>query len=77
MGDMDGFQCTYSIIEACNAKNVPIPYIVALSAYDNDEEIKEKCKVVGMEEYVQKPISSKELQYLMQKTEIIWTQNEV
>lgn len=70
MNDMDGFECTYRILEQCRNANVKLPHIVALTAFDA-EDMEEKCKVVGMKEFIVKPINASQLQNLLHKTHII------
>jgi CheY-like chemotaxis protein len=60
MSDMDGYECTYKIIQACIDANVKLPYIVALTAFDSDD-VQEKCKVVGMREFIVKPINANQI----------------
>jgi osomolarity two-component system sensor histidine kinase NIK1 len=59
--EMDGYQITHAIREMEKQNNVenPVP-IIALTAntYDND---KEKCFNAGMNDYLSKPFTSKQL----------------
>jgi CheY-like chemotaxis protein len=48
---MDGFEASKRIIDLCEKNTVHKPYIVALTGYD-DAMVAQKCKNVGMSEFI-------------------------
>ena len=64
MPKMDGITASIKIIEHSKQFNLPPPYIVALTAYDNEETIKE-CLASGIQKVIHKPINSDQIQTLV------------
>jgi len=66
---LDGFEATLKIREierSYTSKKAPPLPIVALTANVHDKD-KERCTAVGMNDYLSKPISEKELYYILSK----------
>ena len=75
---LDGFEATLKIrdIERSNtSKKIPPLPIVALTANVHDKD-KERCIVVGMNDYLSKPILEKELYFILSKYLTIRDSNE-
>ena len=66
---MDGFQATNEIRNVM-AMMQPSTYIVALTAYST-EAFKQKCFDAGMDNFITKPISMKDLRYVLKEADII------
>ena len=46
---MDGFKTTQMIIEKCKKNLVKLPYIIALTAIVDDEELRVRCQDSGLQ----------------------------
>lgn len=58
MPEMDGFETTQKILDICQHEIVEKPYIVALTAYSNDDKnMKQQCYQNGMNQILSKPIN--------------------
>lgn len=67
---MDGFQASQEIrkIDDIDQNNL---YIIALTAY-NDESFRQQCLKAGMNEFMTKPVSHKQLQSIFKEYALIW-----
>ena len=65
MPEMDGFEATRSIRDREQALGVHIP-IVAMTAHALKDD-RERCLEAGMDDYISKPINTRELSLLLEK----------
>jgi two-component system, sensor histidine kinase and response regulator len=65
MPEMDGFQATAKIRDAERAKGTHVP-IIAMTAHAMSGD-RERCLEAGMDDYVTKPISFKEVDRILQQ----------
>lgn len=66
MPEMNGYDATEHIRKKLTDKKSSIP-IIAVSA-DVSKDVKDKCKAVGMNDYISKPYDAKHLLDLIKKT---------
>jgi CheY-like chemotaxis protein len=64
MPDMDGLEATRAIREGWPPKDQPC--IIAITAYALDGDRK-RCLEAGMDDYLSKPVTIKELQNILEK----------
>ncbi|CAD8101605.1 unnamed protein product [Paramecium sonneborni] len=62
---MNGIQATQQILEFCHSVDLDPPIIIAQTAY-TDMQTKQMCKEVGMDYFLQKPISTIEIKQILQ-----------
>ncbi|CAD8188417.1 unnamed protein product [Paramecium pentaurelia] len=67
---MNGIQATQQIIEFCHSADLDPPIIIAQTAY-TDMQTKQMCKEVGMDYFLQKPISTIEIKQILQTIQLI------
>lgn len=65
MPDMSGLQAFELMRELFDKNQIQVP-VIACSGYHKDS-LKEKCIVIGMQEYLEKPINKKELDRILQE----------
>jgi len=68
---MNGFQSSRAIISYCEENSLRLPYIVALTANEQNKSIKDKCQEAGMQDILAKPIRSNEITALLHKLKMI------
>ncbi|CAK84414.1 unnamed protein product (macronuclear) [Paramecium tetraurelia] len=66
---MNGIQATQQIIEFCHQVDLDPPIIIAQTAY-TDMQTKQTCKEVGMDYFLQKPISTNEIKQILQTIQL-------
>lgn len=71
MPRMNGFECTAKIREMENGTGRRIP-IIGMTA-STEEDIRQKCMDAGMDDYISKDCSNRELQRILEK----WLLNSV
>lgn len=64
MPEMDGIEATQEIRKRYPASE--LPKIVAFTAYDHPD-VKKKCLVAGMNDYISKPVKKEELKTILMK----------
>ena len=69
MPNMNGYESSTEILKACSKKMCAPPYIVALTAHV-DEEVKKRCKDIGIKEVILKPIKMEELTRILKKVDL-------
>ena len=67
---MNGYETTQKILDLCQKQNVDEPYIVALTAHDN-EEVTQKCLKNGMKKCITKPASTNVLKQIFNSLDIL------
>ncbi|CAD8184984.1 unnamed protein product [Paramecium octaurelia] len=66
---MNGIQATQQILEFCRSADLDPPIIIAQTAY-TDMQTKQMCNEVGMDYFLQKPISTIEIKQILQTIQI-------
>ncbi|CAD8100122.1 unnamed protein product [Paramecium primaurelia] len=66
---MNGIQATQQIIEFCHSADLDPPIIIAQTAY-TDMQTKQMCNEVGMDYFLQKPISTNEIKQILQTIQL-------
>lgn len=63
--DMDGFQIAENIRSLEKINKIPPRPIIMLSAYTLDQELRHKCELASINNFINKPIDSERLQQLL------------
>ncbi len=63
---MDGYETTRVLKEKMKKKEIPNIPVIALTANDSEKD-KEKCRKVGMSDYLTKPLNEPKLKKMMLK----------
>lgn len=73
MPEMDGLEATRQIVQQCETSRRPIIIAMTANAMEGDREM---CLQAGMDDYISKPIKSKELKPMLNKwSEVKYLQN--